>query len=426
MFKRAAPFPEPRTARPAAGAPVTDGRRSRLRVLMIVESSSGGTGRHVLDLSEGLARRGCDVHVLYSTGRTDRFFLDRMRRLSGVRCAALPMRTSIHPSDFSAVRAARRYLNEFGPFDLVHGHSSKGGAVARLAAIGKGLPAFYTLHGFIIMDPLLARWKRALYLLIELALSLRTETIIAVAPEERREAVRMGLGSDRVTLIPNGVGTRDLAPRQVVRRAMGVNDDTTPVVGFVGRLVAQKAPELLLRAMRRVADACPNARLAMVGAGPLERELHELVRSLGIAGQTLWLGERPADSVLAGFDVFAMPSRKEGLPYVVLEAMAAGLPVVATDSAGVGSLVETGVNGIVVPRGDADAFGMGLTTIATDLDLRNQYGRASSERIAASTVDQMVEQTMAAYQEAVAARLPLIASSAELALATAGAGAETL
>src|SRR5690349_12618706 len=94
------------------------------RVLMVVESAAGGTGRHVLDLSEGLIVRGCDVHLVYSTGRVDRFFLDRLAEIPGLRRTALRMRTGIHPSDLGAALAVRRYLREHGPFDAVHGHSS--------------------------------------------------------------------------------------------------------------------------------------------------------------------------------------------------------------------------------------------------------------------------------------------------------------
>jgi glycosyltransferase involved in cell wall biosynthesis len=405
---------------------------------MIVESSSGGTGRHVLDLSEGLAQRGCDVHVLYSTGRADRFFLERLQLLAKCRCLPLPMRTSIHPGDFAAVLAARQYVNEFGPFDAIHGHSSKGGAVARLAALGTSAAAFYTLHGFIIMDPLLALWKRAFYLGVELMLALRTSRIIAVAPEERREAIRLGLGRERVVLIPNGVGPAQLTPRAQARRAIGVGDDETPVIGFVGRFVTQKAPDVLLRAVARAAAKCPKVRLALVGTGPLEPELRELVRTLCIGDHVLWLGERPANSVLAAFDVFAMSSHKEGLPYVVLEAMAAGLPVVATDSSGVDSLVATGVNGIVVPRGDANAFGDALAALAADRALCERYGRASLERVQHFTIDSMVEQTLTLYTEAMEGRAAPAAparadasntaeTSDELALATsAGAEVESL
>src|SRR5688500_7462619 len=96
-----------------------------LRVLMIVESAAAGTGRHVLDLSEGLIARGCEVHVLYSTGRVDRFFLERIAKIAHLRHAAVSMRTNIHPSDLIAVWSARRYMRDHGPFDIVHGHSSK-------------------------------------------------------------------------------------------------------------------------------------------------------------------------------------------------------------------------------------------------------------------------------------------------------------
>src|SRR5688572_21950323 len=154
-------------------APSRGGRR-RPRVLMVVESSSGGTGRHVIDLCRGLADRGCEVHLIFSIGRVDRLFLERVAALDGVCCTPVKMRTGIHPSDFGAAMTVRRYLYEFGPFDVVHGHSSKGGAIARLGALGTGVPAFYTLHGLIMMDPELSRMKRRLYLVIERLLAVGT------------------------------------------------------------------------------------------------------------------------------------------------------------------------------------------------------------------------------------------------------------
>src|SRR5436190_23340163 len=142
--------PRPSVASPANGA------RSGMRILIVVESSSGGTGRHVLDLCEGLIDRGCDVHLIYSAGRIDALFIERLSGLPRLRRTALRMRTGIHPSDFAVARPVRRYVRDHGPFDAIHGHSSKGGAIARLAALGTGVPAFYTLHGLIMMDPGLA------------------------------------------------------------------------------------------------------------------------------------------------------------------------------------------------------------------------------------------------------------------------------
>ena len=366
------------------------------RVLMVVESSSGGTGRHVVDLCRGLVARGCEVHLLYSDGRTDRLFLEGLCSLPNVRCKPLPMRTSIHPSDLVTVLETRRYLHLQGPFDAIHGHSSKGGAIARLAALGLDVPVFYTLHGFIIMDPDLARWKRAFYLLVELALSLCTRRIIAVSPEERRAAVRMGLGKSRVALVPNGVAAGELTPRAHARRAIGVGDDEL-LIGFVGRFVSQKAPQVILRAMARVTAAAPEARLALVGAGPLEEPMRRLAVELGVADRILWLGERDARTVMAGFDVFAISSCKEGLPYVVLEAMSAGLPVVATDTAGVESMVQPGVNGTVVKCGDAEGFADALIELARDPQRLARYGCASLDKVRGFSTDEMIDKTLAVY-----------------------------
>ena len=119
--------------------------------------------------------------------------------------------------------------------------------------------------------------------------------------------------------------------------------------------------------------------------------------NLGVAGRVLWLGERDARGVLAGFDVFALSSRKEGLPYVVLEAMAAGLPVVATATAGVEILVESGVNGAVVPADDVSAFAGALAALAIDPALRARYGLASKARAARFSIDAMVDRTLSAY-----------------------------
>jgi glycosyltransferase involved in cell wall biosynthesis len=235
-------------ARPRDATPLS----RRLRVLMIVESSAGGTGRHVLDLCDGLIAAGCDVHLVHSCRRIDQMFIDRLAAVDGLRCLSLPIRTSPHPADIGVLRAIRRYARQHGPFDIVHGHSSKGGALARLAALGTPAAAFYTLHGLIMMDDGLSRVKRAFYLAIELGLSLRTKRIIAVSPEEARAAVRMGLGRSRVMTIPNGIDELELTPRGIARRMMRV-DDGDVVIGFVGRLVEQKSPHVLIEAFARAA-----------------------------------------------------------------------------------------------------------------------------------------------------------------------------
>jgi glycosyltransferase involved in cell wall biosynthesis len=317
----------------------------------------------------------------------------------------------MHPADFKIARAIRRYVRDNGPFDFIHGHSSKGGAMARFAAYGTNAAAYYTLHGLIMMDPGLRRWKKLMYLGIEHFLALRTQRIIAVSPEEQRAAVGLGLGKNRVELIPNGIAPLKLTSRTDARKELAVQDDEI-VIGYVGRLVDQKAPHVLLGAFAIAAAKQPRLRLAMVGGGPLAEPMKELAASLGIADQVLWLGERDARGVLAAFDVFALSSRKEGLPYVILEASAVGLPVVATQAAGVELLVKPGYNGEVVPTDDTEAFGAALLAICSDDEKRVRYGRNALEHAKLFTADTMVEATLASYRSVYDRKLGVVSASA--------------
>jgi glycosyltransferase involved in cell wall biosynthesis len=349
-----------------------------------------------MDLCEGMSALGCEVHLAYAEARMDNNFRTRLGRLRDVRKVVIPMRSSIHPSDLSAARAVRRYIREAGPFDVVHGHSSKGGAVARLAAIGSGASVFYTMHGLVVIDGGLPLTKRAIYLAAELGLGLGTTRIVAVGPEEARKAVRLGLGRRKVVTIPNGVDAHAGRSREAGRRELGLADDAI-AVGFVGRLVEQKAADVLIRAFALALPDAPTARLLMIGDGPLGEPLRALATQLGVNDRILWLGEQDATAYFSTMDVFAISSRKEGLPYVVLEAMAAGLPVVATRSAGVESLVIEGANGHPVPPDDAEAFGAALRKVLCDGRHRAAMGRGSASRVRQFSVTSMVAQTLDLY-----------------------------
>lgn len=369
----------------------------QLKVLMVVECAGGGTGRHVLDLAQGLIQHGHEVHIAYSNNRVDQYFLDRLADLSIAGTVVLAMNAAPHPRDIKAIAMLRRYGREHGPFDIIHGHSSKGGAMARLAALGTGACAFYTLHGLIMMDPDLPRWKWLMYLGIELGLAQCTSRIIAVSPEEKRAAASLGLGDKRLIMIPNGVDQTGLVSRQQARRNLGVLGDE-PVIGFVGRLVEQKAPHVLIEAFAQVLKVAPQARLAIVGNGPLSEPMQNLANTLRVNNRIIWLGQRDARQFFAGFDVFALSSRKEGLPYVVLEAMAAGLPVVATQTSGVEILVEPGVSGEVVQTDHVENFAQALSGLITNCRYRQTAADAARQRSQRFTIAGMVQQTLAAYR----------------------------
>ena len=318
--------------------------------------------------------------------------------------AGSPMHRGNHSSDLSAVRFIRRYMREFGPFDVIHGHSSKGGALSRLAAIGSDVRVFYTPNALVTMDPRLSPLKRLFYQAVEWAISKATDRIIAVSPEEQRHGIRFGLSRSRVILIPSGFEPVLFPPMGVVRRELCLPEDCR-VVGFIGRLVEQKAPDVLIEAFATTANMLPQCRLVVVGSGPLERSLRVMADLLGIANKVLWLGERDGKCLLPAFDLLALPSRYEGLPLVTLEALSAGLPVVATATAGVELPIRHRRNGLIVPPDRPDLFATALVELLSDPLKLEQFGRRSREISTEFTVRRMVDSTHDAYLDCIGMRV---------------------
>lgn len=381
-------------ARPAATTRA--GGAAPLRVLLVTEASAAGVGRHVVDLAEGLLERGHVVHLAYSPARIDRPFEEGLARLEVGTTHAIPMRRGPHPGDLRALRALRRVLREHGPFDVAHAHSTKAGLLVRTLPSLGGARVAYTPHCIYTMNPDLGRPARAVARAIEVTLARRTDALIAVSPDEGEHVRGLGLRADRVNVVPNGVAPLE-SDRGGLRRALGFAADEL-VVGFVGRLCAQKDPGLLLEAFARLRGDHPRARLAMVGDGPLRHALHRRGARLELGDRVRWLGARPAAAVMPAFDVLALPSRYEGLPYVLLEALAAGLPIVATDVGGVRLAVEEGENGYVVPCGVADRFADALASLLADPARRERAGRAARARAPRFSIAEMVARTEAIYR----------------------------
>ena len=212
---------------------------------------------------------------------------------------------------------------------------------------------------------------------------------------------RVGIAPSRITSICNGVDTERFHPsdpgsgRERQRLPDGFRDERHLVVGTVGRIQPVKDHALLLRAFALARDASPGLRdrlrLAVVGDGPLLAELRELAATLGIAGET-WMPGAVNDipEVLRSFDLFALPSRNEGISNTILEALASGLPVVAMNVGGNPELVEDGVTGRLVPAGDLKALAGAIREVAEDADLRRRRSaaarRAATERFGLATM----------------------------------------
>jgi glycosyltransferase involved in cell wall biosynthesis len=260
----------------------------------------------------------------------------------------------------------------------------------------------YTPHAFITMAPHLERHWHATYALIEHCLGRVTRTLICVSDSEVQHAARLGIAKDRLALIPNGIAPFDVDADVVagpgLRKRLGLPAKAF-VIGFVGRLDAQKAPRVLVEAAIDVLGRGHDVHVVVIGAGPQRAELETLASACGVARRFFWLGATPSRDWLPGFDVLAMPSRYEGSSYVLFEALSAGVPVICTPVGGVREAGFTdGVHGFIVPVDDPRGLADRLCRLVADPDLRRAMSRNSRERSAQFSLDNMIDRVEAAYR----------------------------
>ena len=389
-----------RTLEDSGNSPVDLRSAQRLRVLLVLEAAGGGAGRHVLDLARGLLRRNHNVCLVWSPDRADPRFSDALETLNGISIHTLPMCRSVGPADIRHAQELRRLIDRLGPFDLVHAHSSKAGALLRLALLRSSTPRVYTPHAFITLDPELNPVARGVYTAAEWLLARTGGLIICVSEHERRHALKLGISPEQLTVVHNGIDHQDPVDRESVRRELELDADTL-CIGTVGRLSHQKAIERLVSAYAISQAAQQNSALVIVGSGEGQARLVRQVANLGLKGKVRLTGPGDGPRLMAAFDVFALSSRYEACPYVLLEATDRGLPVVMTNTGGAGSIVVDGHNGYVVAQDDLEAFASRLGALASDADLRRRMSAAALEQASRYSLDAMVEQTLRVYVQAI-------------------------
>lgn len=253
----------------------------RMKILQVTEAASAGVGRHVLDLSIGLLEKNCEVHLIYSPTRIDDTFSAAIQQPGDLQCEAMEMKRSPHPSDVTVLQGIRRYVRKHGPFDVIHAQSTKAGIVVRLSGCARHSSVVYTPHCIYTMNPTIGRPAFHLAKTIELALSRRTDTTIAVSPEEETHLLELGFDRQRVRYIPNGVYPQNWPERDSLRRSLEVRDEDV-LIGFLGRFSLQKNPMLMINAFAELAARHPRAVLAMAGDGPLGDEAKTLAQRHGL------------------------------------------------------------------------------------------------------------------------------------------------
>jgi glycosyltransferase involved in cell wall biosynthesis len=357
-------------------------------------------------LSEAFAARGMNVVVAGPAGAVNRSAIEA----AGIRYETLPIVGDMTRARNDIPTTARilRLLRQ-GKFDLVHCHGMKAAFLARLVAPLTRTPVVYTPNSLTYRHQLGrsrpgARSRYLKTLLMERVLGRLTRAIVAVSEEERLAVVGDGLVSgDRVRVIFNGASVDlGVAADEELLAFRGEG----PLLGMVAGLRDQKGLPTLLEALELLAARGEAVRFVIVGNGPLDGWVRERVGSGPLAGCTLVVGfGGRVEPYLRALDVFVLASYWEGLPIAVIEAMAAGLPVVASAVGGTPEAVVDGQTGFLVPVEDAGVLADRLSEVAGDRGLRERMGRAGRERaLELFSVDRMVNATAELYEEIADAR----------------------
>ncbi len=363
--------------------------RGRVKVALVLEATQGGTRRHVIDLLYGLDPARFDLLPVVSP-RSDGEFQPDLERMwtEGRRVEVIPMRRQPAPlRDLLALWRLWRLFRRERP-DVVHAHGSKGGLLGRLAARLAGVPRIYHTPHVYPFQWARGGLSRLVFLATERLLWRLSSKVVAVGQGQAEVALELRVAAPgRLTVIPNGVDAARFealaapANRARVRGELGLADGDL-AVGMVARLSPQKGCGHFLRAARLVAAKHPEARFLLIGAGPLLPYLHALAQDLGIRERVIFLGHRPdADRLYAALDLFVLSSLWEGLPYVLLEAGASGLPVVASRIPGCVELVEDGATGYLVELRNEEEIAARISELLADPGKRAAMGAAGRERV---------------------------------------------
>lgn len=358
----------------------------RTKVIHILTRLAVGGAQEIVLNTCAMADRSRFDQILVvgpQTGAEGQLF-DEARRL-GVPVIVAPslVRQPSPRHDLRATVELARILKAHRP-EIVHTHSSKAGVLGRVAARWCRTPAVvHSVHGWSFHERSspLVHWSTVA---AERAMARCTDRFVVEADSDLRRGIDLAIGNpDQYRTIRNGVElgafphtATDPAARASARRALRL-DDRALVIGTVIRLVPQKNPQGLVRAAARVVPTHPEARFVIVGDGPLRPDTEALAKRLGIADHVRVTGiRRDVAQLLPAFDVFALSSHWEGLPRVVLEAMATGLAVVAPRVDGMAEAVQDEVSGLLVAPGDPEALAAAILATVDQPGRADAYGRA--------------------------------------------------
>jgi glycosyltransferase involved in cell wall biosynthesis len=362
----------------------------KIRVTRIVARLNvGGPAVHIINLMAGLDPGRFESQLIVGRPGPYEGDMGYLAEQNGIQPAVIPeLGRELTPHrDIQTVFRLVHILRRQRPH-IVETHTAKAGAVGRLAARLAGVPVvIHVFHGHVFHSYFGPR-KTQLFINIERALARFTDRIVTVSEAQYRDIVHgyRIAPPERVVKIPLGLnlGPFDTAKqtcRGSFRSSIAIPDDTL-LVGFVGRLTRVKNPSLFIEAAQRVAQQIPQICFVFVGDGEQQTALRRRVAALGLAPQFMFAGwQKDMPAVYADLDLLALPSLNEGTPFAVIEALAAGTPVVATAVGGVPDILTHQKTGTLVPSGDAGALAGAIVHTLRALGQAGALARAGQRSV---------------------------------------------
>ncbi len=294
-------------------------------------------------------------------------------------CNALSVR-----KDSAAVREVRKLIRRIKP-DIIYCHSSKAGGVGRLANIGMGIPIIYNPHGWAF-TMYVSKTRSLIYLWIERFLAHFTTKLVTISNFEKLIAVQNGIAKiGKIKTIFNGIDVMDvkrqIAESKVTRKALGIPADAC-IIGMVGRITAQKAPDTFVRMAAKVKERVSNAWFVIVGDGDERKKTEQMIADMGLSNCftiTGWVSNPIAYSVL--FDIAVLLSRWEGFGLVLAEYMKLGKPIVATEVNAIPDLITDHENGLLVNVDDYAQAASAVLEIYDNEELQNDMIEKGRKRV---------------------------------------------
>jgi len=379
-------------------------------LLVITKSNWGGAQRSVYDLAVNLPRERFEVAVaLGGTGlpSAPTGALAVKLEAAGIRTIFIHSfaRDIFLTNDVRALVELWRMFRRERP-DIVHLNSSKAGGVGALAARLAGVPRIiFTVHGLPHTEPWRSLPARALIWLATWATFILCHRIIALFRSDLAHIRRMPFCAKKATLVYNGIAPTDVLPRTSARANLAAwtnisLSDTSPLIGTIAEFTRNKGLTFLVEAMADVVQKFPDAKLIIIGSGEEQKPLQALIEEKNLAGKISLTGFIPdASRLLPAFDMFVLPSLKEGWPYVLLEAGLAELPVIATRVGGIPEMIEDETSGLLVKPGDASGLSEKIERLIEHPALRVTLAHHLHQKITAQfSLEQMVEETVKTYK----------------------------